>query len=155
MAHHLIPQLPRQWINSLTNVLLIRDPAAMVASYLQSRRDVAEKDLGLVQQCELYEQLGGAVPIVDAADFLGDPEGYLRWLCMHIGVEFEQSMLRWPAGPRDTDGIWAPYWYDAVLASTGFEQFHRRPVELPKAALETVERSRMHYERLHSRRILL
>ncbi len=26
MAHHLIPQLPRGWINSLTNVLLIRDP---------------------------------------------------------------------------------------------------------------------------------
>ena len=28
MAHHLLPQLPRDWIHSLTNILLIRDPRA-------------------------------------------------------------------------------------------------------------------------------
>jgi hypothetical protein len=29
-------------------------------------------------------------------------------------------MLSWPAGPRDSDGVWAPYWYDSVWKSTGF-----------------------------------
>ena len=81
MTHHLIPQLPRDWIGALTNVLLIRDPAEVVASYVRSRADVVAEDIGLVQQAELYDQLGGTPPVIDAADFLRDPEGYLRWLC--------------------------------------------------------------------------
>jgi len=155
MTHHLIPQLPRDWIGELTNVLLIRDPAEVVASYVRSRAAVVAEDIGLVQQSELYDQLGGAAPVIDAADFLGNPEGYLRWLCGHIGAEFTERMLHWPAGPRDSDGVWAPYWYDAVLASTGFEPYRPRHVELDGAALEAARRSRPHYERLHAARVVL
>jgi Sulfotransferase domain len=155
MTHHLIPQLPRDWIGELTNVLLIRDPAEVVASYLRSRANVTAEDIGLVQQSELYDQLGGTPPVIDAADFLRDPEGYLRWLCRHIGVEFIDSMLHWPAGPRDSDGVWTPYWYDAVIASTGFEPYRPRHVELHGAALEAAEQSRPVYERLHAVRVVL
>ena len=155
MTHHLIPQLPRDWIGLLTNVLLIRDPAEVVASYVRSRADVVAEDIGLVQQSELYEQLGGTPPVIDAADFLRDPEGYLRWLCRYIGVDFTDTMLRWPAGPRASDGVWAPYWYDAVLASTGFEPYRPRRVELHGAALAAAERSRPDYERLHAVRVVL
>ena len=38
MTHHLIPELPRDWIAALTNVLLIRDPAEVVASYVEVAR---------------------------------------------------------------------------------------------------------------------
>jgi hypothetical protein len=155
MTHHLLPQLPRDWIGVLTNVLLIRDPAEVVASYVRSRADVVAEDIGLVQQSELYDQLGGAPPVIDAADFLRDPEGYLRWLCLHIDVDFTEAMLRWPAGPRTSDGVWAPYWYDAVLASTGFQAYRPRHVELHGAALEAAQRSRPHYERLHAVRVVL
>ena len=139
----------------LTNVLLIRDPAEVVASYVRSRADVVAEDIGLVQQSELYEQLGGTPPVIDAADFLRDPEGYLRWLCRHIGVDFTEAMLRWPAGPRASDGVWAPYWYDAVIASTGFEPYRPRHVELHGAALAAAQRSRPDYERLHAVRVVL
>jgi Sulfotransferase domain len=155
MAHHLIPQLPREWISSLTNVLLIRDPAEVVASYLRVRGDVAEADIGLVTQNELYEQLGGTVPVIDSADFLRDPEAYLRWLCEHVGVEFTESMLRWPSGPRGSDGVWARYWYGAVLASTGFEPYRRRTIELSEAALQIVRHCLPHYERLHAVRMVI
>ena len=155
MTHHLLPQLPRDWISELTNVLLIRDPAEVVASYIRSRADVVAEDIGLVQQAELFEQLGGAPPVIDAADFLRDPEGYLRWLCRHIDVDFTDDMLHWPAGPRASDGVWAPYWYHAVLASTGFEPYRPRQVELHGAALEAAERSRPYYERLHAVRVVL
>ena len=155
MTHHLIPQLPRDWIGSLTNVLLIRDPAEVIASYVRSRADVVAEDIGLVQQSELYDQLGGDVPVIDAADFLVDPERYLRWLCDYVGVAFTDRMLRWPPGPRESDGVWAPHWYHAVLASTGFEPYRPRPVELAGPALEAAQRSRPHYERLHERRLLL
>ena len=155
MTHHLIPQLPRGWIGSLTNVLLIRDPAEVVASYVRSRSDVVAEDIGLVQQTELYDQLGGDVPVMDSADFLRDPEAYLRWLCSYADVPFTDRMLHWPAGPRDSDGVWAPYWYDAVVASTGFEPYRARAVSLSGAALAAVERSRPHYERLHAVRVQL
>ena len=155
MTHHLIPQLPRDWITRLTNVLLIRDPAEVVASYVRSRSDVVAEDIGLVQQTDLYDLLDGAVPVIDSADFLRNPEGYLRWLCDYAGLPFRESMLSWPAGPRDSDGVWAPYWYDAVIASTGFEPYHERSVSLSGAALAAAEQSRPHYERLHAVRLCL
>jgi hypothetical protein len=155
MTHHLLPQLPRDWIGSLTNVLLIRDPAEVVASYVRSRADVAAEDIGLVQQGELYDQLGGVTPVIDAADFLRDPEGYLRWLCQYIQIEFTPTMLHWPAGPRASDGVWAPYWYRAVRASTGFEPYWPREVALHGAALEAAQRSWPDYARLHDVRVVL
>jgi hypothetical protein len=155
MTQHLLPQLPREWIPALTNVLLIRDPAEVIASYVRSRADVTLDDIGVVQQAALFDQLGDDVPVIDAADFLRDPEGYLRWLCDYIGVAFTDRMLHWPAGPRDSDGVWAPYWYDAVLASTGFEPYRARTVELTGTSLDVARRSRPHYERLHERRLRL
>jgi hypothetical protein len=155
MTHHLIPQLPRDWIPSLTNVLLIRDPAEVIASYVRSRADVVAADIGLVQQSELYDQLGADVPVIDAADFLRNPEAYLRWLCDYVGIEFTEAMLHWPAGPRESDGVWAPYWYDAVLASTGFEPYRPRTVALSGVALQAAELSRPHFERLYDARLRL
>ncbi len=155
MTHHLIAPLPREWIAALTNVLLIRDPAEVVASYVRSRADVVAEDIGLIQQVELYEQFDGALPVIDSADFLRAPEAYLRWLCDHVGVAFTDRMLHWPAGPRVSDGVWAPYWYAAVEASTGFEAHRPRTVSLTGAAAEAAERSRPHYERLHANRLVL
>ncbi len=155
MAHHLLPQLPRTWISELTNVLLIRDPDEVAASYVRSRAHVEAPDLGLLQEAELYDQLGAGTPVVDAADFLRDPEAHLRWLCGLVGVPFTAAMLRWPAGPRASDGVWAPYWYDAVLASTGFEPYRRRDVALDGPAREAADACRPAYERLHAARVQL
>ena len=155
MAQHLVPALPRDWIGQLRNVLLIRDPAAVVSSYLRSRASVTPEDIGVLQQLELHEQLGPEVPVVDAADFLRQPEAYLRWLCTYAGVEFTPSMLSWRAGPRESDGVWAPYWYDAVLASTGFQPYRPRQVELHGAALAAAEQSQPDYQRLHAVRVVL
>ncbi|HEY2273491.1 MAG TPA: hypothetical protein VGH30_11990 [Jatrophihabitantaceae bacterium] len=155
MAHHLLPELPRDWIGSLHNVLLIRDPAEVVASYTRGRASVVATDIGVVQQAELYDQLDGNVPVIDSADFLQNPEAYLRFMCDYIGVDFTDVMLRWPAGPRDSDGVWAKYWYDAVEASTGFAPYHAREVSLTGAALAAAEQSRPYYERLRDVRVVL
>jgi hypothetical protein len=64
-------------------------------------------------------------------------------------------MLQWPTGPRASDGVWAKYWYDAVWASTGFEPYRPRTVELAGAALAAAEQSRPHYERLREVRVRL
>ena len=118
MAHHLLPGMGRSWLGALTHAYLIRDPAHVVASYARVRGEPALTDLGYPQQVEIFRTYGG--PVVDAADILRDPAAVLRRLCTALGLAFDPAMLRWPPGPRDTDGVWAPYWYAAVQASTGF-----------------------------------
>ncbi len=153
MAHHLVADVGHAWIGELTNVLLIRDPREVVASYIRSREDVTPDDIGLPQQTVLYDEwaaAGSTPPVIDAADFLSDPETYLRALCELVDVDFSERMLHWPAGPRDTDGIWAPYWYDAVLESTGFAPYRSRTVELDGQPADVAETCRPLYERLHA-----
>ena len=158
MTQHLLPDLPLDWIVGLRNVLLIRDPFQVAASYVRSRADVVADDLGAERQARLYDYLaasGTAPPVIDATDFLQAPERYLRWLCDWAGVPFTPAMLSWPPGPRDSDGVWAPHWYAAVERSTGFQPWRPRAVQLSGAALAAAAESRPHYRRLADRRVRL
>ena len=155
MAHHLLPEVERSWLRDATNVLLIRDPREVVASYVRSRSDVTVDDVGLRQQVSLYDDLdaAGMTPsVIDAADFLREPERYLRALCELVAVPFVDSMLRWPPGPRDSDGVWAPYWYASVWKSTGFTPPAQRDIELTGAAAVVAEECRPFYQQLHGHR---
>jgi len=70
-------------------------------------------------------------------------------------VAFLPAMLSWPAGPRASDGVWAPYWYDAVLRSTGFEPYRPRQVELTPEGEAVVAALRPAYDELHAARLVL
>ena len=140
-------------------MLLIRDPAEVVASYLKSRATVTPEDIGLPQQTDLYDAItaatGTSPPVIDAGDFLRAPEAYLRALCAWLGVEFTPRMLNWPAGRRASDGIWGKHWYAAVEASTGFEPWRPREVKLDGPAARVVEVCLPHYGRLHAVRMVV
>jgi hypothetical protein len=158
MTHHLLPHIDHAWIAQLRNVLLIRDPREVVASYIKSRAEVTPDDIGLPQQTVLYNELdaaGAAPPIIDAGDFLRNPEGYLRALCDWLEIEFSERMLHWPKGPRASDGVWAPHWYAHVWESTGFDPPIARDIELSGDAAAVVEACRPHYERLHELRMVV
>jgi hypothetical protein len=130
MAHHLLPEIERDWLAELEHAFLIREPRAMLASLTQVWPDPALEDTGLPQQVELFEELrarrGVAPPVVDANDLLADPEGVLRLLCERLGLAFDRAMLSWEPGPRETDGCWAPHWYGNTLQSSGFTPFPRK-----------------------------
>lgn len=158
MAHHLLPHIGRGWLAGLTNVMLIRAPADVIVSYRNSRMQLEPADLGLLQQRELYaylESVDARPPVIDAADFLRAPEAYLRWLCDLIGVPFTLAMLRWPPGPRESDGVWAPYWYSAVLASTGFRPYRSHPVDLEPTEAAVARACRPAYDELAEVRLRL
>ena len=91
--------------------------------------------------------------MVDASDVLADPEGTLRPLCSALGITWDPAMLAWPPGRRETDGPWAPHWYQAVEASTGFGAPDPPPTNLPDEAKRVVERCMPYYERLAALRI--
>jgi Sulfotransferase domain len=159
MTHHLTDDMDDLgWVRSLQNVLLIRDPAEVVASYVKSRATADPDDIGLRQQSSLYDELVAAdhpPRVIDSADFLRNPRGYLVALCDELGLPFEEAMLSWPAGQRDSDGVWGKYWYDAVWTSTGFQPYRPRDVELTGDAAAVAAACREPYDRLHSVRWVL
>jgi hypothetical protein len=151
MTHHLLPEVDRAALAPVRHAHLIRDPRELLASYARVRTEPTLDDLGIRQQAEIFESFGG--PVVDSRDLLADPEGILRLLCEALDVPFSTNMLAWPAGARESDGVWAPYWYDSVHASTGFAPY--RPPAGPMATrLEPLaERCLPYYEQLYQYRI--
>ena len=155
MTHHLLADMPLDWVNAFRNVLLIRDPAEVVASYVRSRESCEPDDIGLLQQVQLLEAFEEEPPVIDAGDFLRDPEAHLRWLCDWLGIEFTDRMLSWPPGLRESDGVWAPHWYDAVARSTGFEAWRPRKIELSEHDSSVAGACRPAYDVLRERRLRL
>jgi hypothetical protein len=157
MTHHLLPSVDRGWLANMTNCFLIRDPAEVIASYLKKNHEPSVKDLGFVQQAEIFEYVrdrtGSAPIVIDADDVLRNPQRMLRLLCEAIGVEFSATMLSWPPGRRETDGVWAKYWYAEVESSTSFQPYRERNVEVPARLRGVHERCREVYEQLHAHRL--
>jgi hypothetical protein len=157
MAHHLLPEMDREWLGAMTNCFLIRDPREVIVSYVKKQQDPALEDLGFIQQEEIFEWVrardGAAPPVVDARDVLENPHKTLRLLCDAVGVEFSESMLSWPPGLRETDGIWAKYWYGEVTKSTSFEEYRPRYDEVPERLREILKRCRECYDRLYDDRL--
>lgn len=157
MAHHLLANIGRDWVDGLTNCLLIRPPASVLVSLTEFFPDPKPEDTGLPQQVEILERLGdveGRRPIViDARDVLRDPPGMLQRLCERIGIGFDAAMLAWEPGLRDTDGAWAPFWYAKVAKTTGFAPYVEREVEVPAALQTVLETCQPLYERLYAERL--
>ena len=79
MTHHLRPDDDLAWTLEFRNVLLIRDPAEVVASYVRSREACEPEDIGLLQQqrmVEFWDAHDAGPPVIDAGDFLHDPEAH-------------------------------------------------------------------------------
>ena len=125
MAHHL-PGLDPGFLDSITNVLLIRDPTEMLPSLARQLSSPTLRDTGLREQIVILDSIlaRGEKPIVlDARELLLDPPGVMRLACAGLGIPFEGAMLSWPAGPKPEDGVWARHWYHNVHASTGFAPY--------------------------------
>lgn len=147
MTHHVLPTTPREPLAHLTHAFLVRHPERVLVSYAKVRAEPTLEDLGLPQQVELYERFGG--PVVDAADVLRDPRATLHALCAALGLAFDEAMLSWPAGPRASDGVWAPHWYAGVEASTGFAAESPGTGDpLPDRLRPLLDRCLPYYERL-------
>lgn len=157
MCQHMLDGIPRDWAAHCRHIFLIRDPAEVAASFAATTGSVTADDIGQVRQSELYEKIsqrtGRAWPVIESADVLADPEGRLRALCAAIDIPFDAAMLSWPAGKRESDGVWAPWWYGRVEASTGFEPPQPSPHDLQDGARNAVETSQPHYEKMRARKL--
>lgn len=157
MTHHMLEGVDMRWTSGLTHCFLIRDPAQVVNSYTNSRGVCCAEDIGIIRQVELYKEIsqltGQDIPIIDSNDVLANPKGILSKLCERLHIPFDVAMLAWPAGRRESDGIWASHWYHSVELSTGFSQQTSKEFELNQAQSEVVEQVMPHFKYLHEKRL--
>ena len=158
MTHHMVADISQDWFDSVQHAFLIRHPAEVLMSYIEKRESVTAADLGFARQKELYEAAtkpDRAPPVIDARDVLQNPKATLNALCDSLNIDFDPDMLSWPAGIRDSDGVWAPHWYHNVARSTGFAPYQQRQIQLNQEEQAIVDECLPHYNYLSERRIKL
>ena len=157
MWHMMLGPIGYEDFAGFRHAFLIREPERMIASYLRKREAARFEDFGLEKQAEFFEReadrLGRAPPVIDANDVLADPETVLSKLCRALDIPWDPAMLSWAPGRRETDGVWAAHWYNAVEKSTGFGEPDTEPVDLSPDDRRLADRMRPFYERLAINRL--
>lgn len=157
MTLHMVADIDEDWFASLRHAFLIRSPDEVVASYGVKRESIAAGDLGYVKQKELYDKVvalqGSKPPVIDAKDVSNNPKRVLQKLCESLGVSFDECMLRWAAGPRSSDGVWAPHWYQNVEKSTEFVPHKTKRLNLNKEQQWIADQRRPYYQEMYKHRI--
>ena len=158
IAYHLEDDAEFDFMLAHRNILLIRDPRRMVASFSNKYDDVAPIVRSYALERRMLEFLdANRLPavVVDAADMLREPAPMLRALCKALEIPYTSEMLAWHSGPHPEDGPWGPHWYDAVNASHGFRPVEEKPVTLTPDLEEIAQAAMDDYLALHRRRLLV
>ena len=133
MTHHILDETKLDWINKGKNFFLIRDPAKVIVSYLRKNTLKTIQDVGYKKLYEIFKLFSSEKPIVINSDYLlENPEKYLKILCQKLNLNFDQKMLNWPKGYRDSDGIWSKVWYQDVISSTTFNSKNNKEYKVPE-----------------------
>ena len=151
MTHHLI-NINLDFLSLTENIIFIRDPKQIIASYTQVRDDVTMQDIGIEMQWQLFNHLTKnklSCIVLDSNEILKSPANVLQQLCKALQISFTEKMLHWPAGEKPYDGIWAKYWYENVHRSTGFEKQKTSERNLPEHLQSLYEESKIFYEQLY------
>lgn len=156
MAHHMIG-FDTSYSYDIKNLFLIRDPKKLIASFAKVIENPTSDDLGLEREVELYSEIlekGKFEPVVlDTGEVLKNPRKVLSEMCKALDIPFHESMLRWEAGPRKEDGVWARFWYKSVHTSTHFEPQHSTETVLQDRLIPLYEKVLPFYDILFNQAI--
>ncbi|MEL6388869.1 MAG: hypothetical protein AAFQ02_01800 [Bacteroidota bacterium] len=157
MAHHLIHNDLRCLLE-LKNLFLIRDPAKLIASFAKVIDEPSMADIGLRREWELYSWLcteGRNPTVIDSDTIRKDPPAALRKICSLMEIPFSGEMLRWEAGPKPYDGVWAKYWYHSAWKSTGYAPYIGRDIDVHKRHRNLYEEALPYYRLLKQQAVQL
>ena len=93
--------------------------------------------------------------IIDAQDLLRKPKMMLFEVCKNLRIKFNDKMLSWPPGDRETDGIWGKYWYKQVEDSTGFKPYIKTNKIIPLKYQSLYDECMQYYNFLYQKRIVI
>ena len=147
MAHHILETEPT-FLLPWTNIILIRHPEKLLASFSKVIENPSIADIGIKKASEIFQflQLHNQTPLViDSDALLKNPSNYLKKICELLDVPFSEEMLRWEKGGIKEDGIWAPHWYKNVHNSEGFAIQKSSSQEMPKHLQPVLDEALTYY----------
>ncbi len=150
MAHHYINNSP-SYILNWKNIILIRHPKKLIASFSKVIENPTIDDIGIKKASELFLYLkeNNSTPIViDSDELMKNPENYLIKLTSLLGFPFNKKMLSWKEGGIPEDGVWATYWYTNVHRTKGFSIQRSKSVSLSKKLQPLLLEAIPYYETL-------
>jgi hypothetical protein len=157
MAHFLI-DIDTAFLSKVSNIILIRDPEEIIASYSKVIENPKLDDIGIKKQYEMYlllEKRKHTPIILDSKNLLKDPRLVLSKLCDILEIPFDKKMLKWKKGGRNEDGVWAKYWYENTHNSTSFLPYSERKIKLSSSNMKLANDCKPYYKFLTDKSILL
>lgn len=151
MTKH-IENIDLSYCENTINIFLIRDPEQLITSFSKVVQHPDESEIGLHASWKLFQHLNRAENpafVLNSEYILKNPKGVLTQLCNCIGIDFDETMLSWPAVARTEDGIWAAYWYKNVHQSTGFGSPVKTKTSLPKHLQPLLEQVTPYFNKLN------
>ena len=156
MTHHILKKTPLDWITKGINCFLIRDPKDVLLSYAKKNTPIEADDLGFPSQKKLFNLIKNFnLPkiVINADDLSNNPKYILKVLCNKLNIKFDEKMLKWPQGSRDTDGLWSEVWYKNVNSSMQFYKLEKDNTDIPKKYESIYTECLKIYEELNSYRL--
>jgi hypothetical protein len=166
-----LPEFGMNWIPKLTNFILIHHPNDILISLRKALvrqkfhgTDIDDELVGIKMLHQIFTELkskAGETPIVISSDdVVKNPKLTLQWLCITLGLPFDEKMLTWEKGLKNsvlytssmlTEADTEP-WYQQIRDSVGFLPYKKREEHLPDDLKPMLEKSMPYYEELFQHR---
>ena len=142
MSYYMLPHLldDARFLSALTNVFLIRDPVAAIASYFKLDPDVTLEEIGLEAQWRHFAALrdrGERPVVIRAEDVRQDTRGVMRRMWEAIGLPDVEAAFEWQ-NERPKDWAQVEGWHSDVSASRGIRPLTETEVQEQRQKFEAL-----------------
>ena len=159
--HHVEHLWDDEFLNCFKHSFLIRDPAKVTTSMYKHWPDFLLKEIGFVEQRELFDRLtdklGYMPPVIDSDDLLENPHAIVEAYCRAVDIPYIESALSWEPGDRDEVSWYdGGSWHANLCDSDGLKAQPRQYIDItdaPDRVRDIYEVVLPHYEHLHAHRL--
>lgn len=160
--HYIEHMWDDEFLSHFNHSFLIRDPAKTITSMFKHWPDFHPKELGFVEQRQLFDKLCdllGRVPtVIDSDDLLEDPYGMIEKYCHGVGIPFLPEALSWEPGARDEVSWWdGGSFHENLRNSDGLKPQVRKYIDIneaPDRVKEIYAQVLPHYEHMYQHRLI-
>ena len=155
-AYEVLPYVDEEFIASVTNTFLIRNPREVMNSWYKINEYPTEESFGFTGLETMWEivveKLGHKPVVVEATRFRQDPEKILQLYCENIGIEFDRNMLGWQDGKlqnwNEREAKLHEKWHSTLDQSKGIMPPKQETITIRPQELPMVEKAEKIYNKL-------
>ena len=153
MGYHAEPFISDDFIRSINNVFLIRNPGLSIPSLFRMRNEYGENETGFEGQLRLFrrtQKLTGYTPLViDGEELKMHPDHTVRSFFDYIDEVMPPGILSWPRGTHEA-WVDRESWHIDAINSEGFERVQSQVNldDFPGKVKMSIDRNLKFYEEM-------